>query len=530
MATVPRWTGAETKALRQAMRLSIRAFAAHLGVDARTVNKWEARGSTITPLPDTQALLDTALRRAPEEVQNRFTKTAGGSEEEQDRNKAEHVEPVHSLAEGLGALVSTSRNDGHVFSYPLTELTGLLLAHRAANSAGTNGPPPETAAPPSWSPKASHPVAKWNHHSITFVARQITGEDLSITRRDALAAGVSVALAGTVLTEPLQQWLLPISLDAGFATCRWDFSPTELASLERLVGQFRDWSSNGNGTIARKAVVAQLNDVTDRLHEVSPGPASWRAFRVAAELSEVVASMSWDAGLHRSAQRYYVLSVQLAKLADDDGLAATVLAALARQCYDLGHPRDGLEIVQLAQYGSRKSDTALLRAMLATREAWGYAQLGESQAFNRAVGLAEEYFSDGPSDADHRSVKNFDAAELAGVIGGRYRDLARHRPQWARKAQGYTQQALRLRHPSKLRLRAFDLIGLARTYLIAADPQHACELVHQAIPLAQQWTNGRVGAKLREFHQEASQYADVPVVGDTCDLIRELTSSRWMKG
>ena len=65
MTTVPRWTGAETKALRQAMRLSIRAFAAHLGVDARTVNKWEARGSTITLRPDTQALMDTALSRAP---------------------------------------------------------------------------------------------------------------------------------------------------------------------------------------------------------------------------------------------------------------------------------------------------------------------------------------------------------------------------------------------------------------------------------------------------------------------------------
>jgi hypothetical protein len=48
MATVQRSTGAETKALRQAMRLSIRAFAAHLGVNARSGNQWEARLSTIT--------------------------------------------------------------------------------------------------------------------------------------------------------------------------------------------------------------------------------------------------------------------------------------------------------------------------------------------------------------------------------------------------------------------------------------------------------------------------------------------------
>ncbi|MGB6161599.1 MAG: helix-turn-helix transcriptional regulator [Pseudonocardiaceae bacterium] len=378
--------------------------------------------------------------------------------------------------------------------------------------------------PPPMSPKSSQTVIQWNSHSIILAIRQMTGEDLSITRREALAAG---APAGAALTEPLQQWLFPIHDDVEVAPRRSDFSSTELASLEGLVEQFKNW--NGNGALARKAVIAQLKDVTDRLRGVSSEPSTWRAFGVAAKLSEVVASMSWDAGLHRFAQRYYVASVQLAKLANDDGLAAIVLAALARQCYDLGRPRDGLEVVRLAQYGSRKTATALLRAMLTTREAWGYAQVGDTQAFNRAVGLAEEHFSDGPSDGDHPAIQDFDAAELVGTIGGRYRDLARHEPRWARKAQDYTQQALSLRHPSQLRLRVFDLIGLARTQLITADPQRACELVHQAIPCVQPWANGRVGAKLREFHQEASQYAEIPVVRDTRDLIRELTSSNgWM--
>ena len=86
MATVQRWTGAETKALRQAMRLSIRVFAEYLGVDARTVNKWEARGSTITLLLNTQALLDTALSRASDDVKTRFNQIVGNSEQEQDRS------------------------------------------------------------------------------------------------------------------------------------------------------------------------------------------------------------------------------------------------------------------------------------------------------------------------------------------------------------------------------------------------------------------------------------------------------------
>jgi hypothetical protein len=363
----------------------------------------------------------------------------------------------------------------------------------------------------------------WNHHSVTFVVRQITGEELSIARREVLVTGTSATLVGANLIEPLHQWLLPVNDVAKSVTRRPDFSSTELTALEGLAEQFEDWSSSGNGALARKAVIAQLNDITDRLHNAPSGPLAARVFRVAAELSHVVASMSWDAGLHRSAQRYYIASVQLAKLAHDDGLAAIVLGDLARQCYDLGHSRDGLETVQLAQYGSRKAATALLRAMLATREAWGYAQLGESQSFRRAVGLAEDYFADGPSGGEHRSIQYFDAAELAGVIGGRYRDLARHEPRYARNAQDYITKALVLRHPAKLRLRAFDLIGLARTYLISADPERACELIHQAIPIAPSWMNGRVGVKLREFHQEASQYIEIPTVRDTRDLIRDLT-------
>lgn len=61
MAVVRVWTGREVKMLRAALRFSLRDFAAHLGVGVRTINKWEARQSDITPQPHMQAILDTAL-------------------------------------------------------------------------------------------------------------------------------------------------------------------------------------------------------------------------------------------------------------------------------------------------------------------------------------------------------------------------------------------------------------------------------------------------------------------------------------
>ena len=56
--------------------MSVREFAAHLGVSDRMVSKWEAGGSTIRPRPVNQAALDTSLARAAVDVRARFAATA----------------------------------------------------------------------------------------------------------------------------------------------------------------------------------------------------------------------------------------------------------------------------------------------------------------------------------------------------------------------------------------------------------------------------------------------------------------------
>jgi DNA-binding transcriptional regulator YiaG len=69
VSTVQLWTGRETRALRRALRMSVRVFAEHLGVSPRTVSKWERLGEATRPYPDTQAILDTALQRATADQQ-----------------------------------------------------------------------------------------------------------------------------------------------------------------------------------------------------------------------------------------------------------------------------------------------------------------------------------------------------------------------------------------------------------------------------------------------------------------------------
>jgi transcriptional regulator with XRE-family HTH domain len=75
---VQQWTGQEAKFLRLAMRLSIQGFACYLGLSSRAIDKWEARGPTLTPRHETQAILDTALARATDEQRKRFEASREG--------------------------------------------------------------------------------------------------------------------------------------------------------------------------------------------------------------------------------------------------------------------------------------------------------------------------------------------------------------------------------------------------------------------------------------------------------------------
>lgn len=368
------------------------------------------------------------------------------------------------------------------------------------------------------------PVSPWDTDLVVERAASVADHDLTRPSRRHVLAGVAT-LAGAKLVNELQPLLWPVARQA--ESCGSAMSPVELDAAERFVSVLRSWHSV-HGGLSRQAVAAQLGAHLRRLRWAPHGtPDARRAFRIGAELADIAATMCWDASEHALAQRYFVLATQLAHSAGEDALAAVALASLARQCFDLGRSEDGLEVVQLAQYGTRRCATPRLRAVLATREAWAYALQGDARAFRRTVGLAEEYHSEGVSELDLRtpSTRSLDEAELVGVIGARYRDLARQDPKHARNAQKYIGRALELRPTDRVRNRVFDMVGLARAHLITREPERAADIIHSVLPIATDWASGRVGARLRDFHREAATFAVVPEVRDVREAVAEFVAA-----
>ncbi len=72
VGAVVRWSGREARALREAKRMSVREFAAHLGVNDAAVSKWERRGELARLRYQTQQILDVDLARSGRDVHDRF--------------------------------------------------------------------------------------------------------------------------------------------------------------------------------------------------------------------------------------------------------------------------------------------------------------------------------------------------------------------------------------------------------------------------------------------------------------------------
>lgn len=280
------------------------------------------------------------------------------------------------------------------------------------------------------------------------------------------------------------------------------------------------------GGLARKAVIGQLNEVADLVRGDHDTEITHRLFHVMAELAKIAATMSWDCGMQAAAQKYSVLALQAAKPTGDRALGASILASMTRQLLYLNRPDDALELIRLAQDGSRHRATPRVRSMLISREAWCYANLGRVEAFKRATEMAEDELGRvGPDDNDPYWITYFDAAELAGVTGGRMLSLAQADRRHVKHAVSHITKALELRKPAALRSRALDEAGLAQLHFLSGDVEQAVSVGTQAVETARRTKSDRVRLQMSELYAASSAYRHGPGVTELRDRMREPMAS-----
>jgi hypothetical protein len=363
----------------------------------------------------------------------------------------------------------------------------------------------------------------WAPADTIEIMRHFTRKDLTVDRREA-ARAVARVVFGSALLEPLERWLSsapeqPVQSRPGAIGYQ------EVAHIEHAARLFREWDDQFGGGLRRKAVVGQLNEVADLLRDSHPKEIRQRLFGAMAQLAETAAIMSWDSGQQTLAQRYYVLALRAAKPANDPAFAANIMAGMARQLLYLGHINDALELIRVAQDRSASVATPTIRAMLYSREAWGYSKQGRIAAFHRATAKAEDALAGAAPADDPHWITYFDAAELAGTTGGRLLDLAHGRVELAGEAAAHIERAVTERRPGRLRSAALDHIGLAEARLVQGELDEAVRLGHEAAAIVEQTRSDRVRVKLVELYQHTTAHAAVPAVATLRDHIRSLVTA-----
>lgn len=397
---------------------------------------------------------------------------------------------------------------------------GLRSAHQAPSVAGVDLP--------------------WAGPQTVALLNEFSRSDLMLGRRGFLGSSLALA-AGPALVEPLQRWLVPgpqgggqdggeqraQSAANGQGGRASRLSTAELDLLESTTAMFRLWDAQCGGGLRRKAVVGQLHEVTDLLQESHPADVARRLFTCAAELAELAGWMSYDVGLQPNAQKYFVLALHAAKEAGDKPLGAYVLSSMSRQMIHLGRPDDALELLHLAQYGSRDCATARTQAMLYAMEARAYAGMGQPGKCKRAVRMAEDTFADAGLDGEPEPdwIRFFSEAELHAENAHSYRDLAYvagRSPMYASLAEPLMERAVALfrEDGDHQRSYALNLVGKASVHHLKREPEHLAQPVSAAVDVACKVRSERVNTRLRKTVALAVRdFGDVPEVASLAALL-----------
>lgn len=364
----------------------------------------------------------------------------------------------------------------------------------------------------------------WSASRLVDAIGEFTRSDLTLSRRGLIGTAPTLA-AGPALLDPIRQWAAPRLPSAVQTSARSGrLSNAELGQLETTVRQFRAWDAECGGGLRRFSVVGELREVSDLLRDSYPEPVTRRLYGIAAELALLAGWMSYDGGMQARAQRYFVMSLHAAKEAGDTPLGANVLATMARQLIHLNRSSDALDLLSLAQYGSRGLTTLRTRAMIAALEARAHAALGQASACHRAADRAEELFADRDSARDPDWVAYFVAAELHAETGHAYRDLAYREPRYAEVADNLLAQAVTLfttQAGGFVRSRALTLVGLSSARVLRGQPELAASAALAALGLTEVVRSTRLEERLRITVAAAvSRYPDVAEIRALADRVR----------
>jgi hypothetical protein len=233
--------------------------------------------------------------------------------------------------------------------------------------------------------------------------------------------------------------------------------------------------------------------------------------RLQAGAGELAISVGWlahDSNRLADARSFYSEALATARMAGDAALEAHVFCNSAFLARDVGRPREALRAAQAGQAAARHLDSDRLLALLALREAGGWALLQDRSGCERALVRAYTLFERGESEADPEWMSFFGEAEIAGLEAQCWSALG----EWDRASER-AEQAIALQGTQFVRNRALYTAELAHDRLGRGDLAGAAHHAAAAVALLGEVRSARVRSMIADTTGHLRLHRSVPEVG-----------------
>lgn len=311
--------------------------------------------------------------------------------------------------------------------------------------------------------------------------------------------------------EASLSWLVSTRHDMEKGSGKRRVGPADIAGVRSTTEMFDRLDGQHGGGHARRALIEFLRTDLAALLQGSYSDETGRElFKVASEATLLGAWMSYDAGLHGLAQRYFIQALKLAEATGDRLRGASILDAMSHQATFLGKYREAANLARAARMGTETAGSPSASAHFYAMEARALARLGDAAECDRAMSAAvREFERRNPSDDPAEWFNYFNDAELAAELGHCNRDLGR-----ATDASTYASQSLGPTQSGYVRSDFFATMVLADAYLDQGEAEQACRVALGALEIGEQLKSARCKAYVDEFRQRLAKVGRSPVVKD----------------
>ncbi|WP_165953832.1 hypothetical protein, partial [Streptomyces sp. 8K308] len=341
-------------------------------------------------------------------------------------------------------------------------------------------------------------------------------EEGDVLRRAFMTGGPAAVASLTTLS--------PLSAGTAAAAAGGRPGEHEVAAVHRKVTDIRLLDDRlGADTLFRMAEDAlrlayQLVDTGARRATVHD-----RLQSGAGELAISVGWLAHDSGRLADARSYYAEALATARVGGDAALEAHAFCNTAFLARDAGCPREAVRAAQAGQQAARALGLPHLTALLALREASGWAALGDRGGCEAALSRARSAFERGHGSAEAAPewMSFFGEAEFASQQAGCWAVLGR----WERAAACSSEAVTAaLREPHFARNIALYSVEHAE-HLAAFDrPEEAAAHAGRAVDLLGQVRSGRIRAMLDALSVRLRPARRDPAVAGFLDRRAEWTA------